>query len=123
MARKWKQPTLFNLPLAKHIVMVKTSDLDVTTNEGGKVLMERMAAVPLDKSILLEFLLGRKKGDPHQSEEHAEWHRLQALMNSRVRGKRWDFFGPGLIPTMVRKSIREKSWIPKGLTIVPNEVK
>lgn len=112
MTRKWKQPTLFTLPLAKHIVLVKTSDIDIASLEGGRILFQRMRVVSLDKSILLDFHVGHKRGDPLISEVHSEWLRLTALLNSRVRGKRFDFFGDSMIAQMFRKSIREKLWMP-----------
>ena len=113
MSRKPKQLLLFPLPLAKHIVVINTSDLDLSTREGIEVCVKRMVEVSLDKSMLLDFLVGRKRGTPHTTEEHAELHRLQALLNSRVRSKRFDFFGDGFIPKLMRTSMREKSWIPK----------
>ena len=88
MPRKVKQLLLFPLPLAKHIVLINTSDLDLTTKAGIEICVKRMFEVPMDKSILLDFLLGRKRGDPHPTEEHAELHRLMALLNSRYHSKR-----------------------------------
>ena len=113
MSRIIKQLPLFDLPLAKHIVVINTSDLDLSTKAGIEVCMKRMVEVSLNKSILLDFLIGRKRGTPHTTEEHAELHRFMALLNSRVRGKRFDFFGDGFIPKLMRNSIREKLWIPK----------
>lgn len=118
--RKVKQLLLFELPIPKHIVVINTSDLDLTAEPGIRICIERMVAVPLDKSILLDFLVGRKRGTPHASEEHAELHRLMALLNSRVRGKRFDFFGPNFAATLMRNSLREKSWIPLFLKERPN---
>ena len=66
-----------------------------------------MFAVPLDHSILLDFLVGRKRGAPHASEAHAELHRVMALLNAQYRSKRFDFQGPGLIPTMFRQALGE----------------
>ena len=111
--KKTKQLPLFPLPLAKHIVVINTGDLDLTTRAGIEVCVKRMVEVPLDKSILLDFLIGRKRGTPHATEEHTELHRLMALLNSRVRGKRFNFFGDGFVPKLMRTSMREKTWIPK----------
>ena len=66
-----------------------------------------MLAVPLDKSILLDYLVGRKRGDPHPSDEHADWHRLMAFMNSRFRSRRFDLLGDGLTARMFRQAVRE----------------
>lgn len=122
MPRKWKQPELFQRPLPKHIVVINTSDLDLSMKAGVETCIKRMVEVPLDKSILLDFLVGRKRGTPHPSEEHAELHRLMALLNSRIRGKRFPFFGDSFAAKLFRNSIRERSWIPKfkqGLDELP----
>lgn len=113
MARRTKQLPLFTLPLPKHIVVIDTSDLDLTTKPGIEICVKRMFEVPLDKSILLDFLIGRKRGDPHPTEEHAELHRMMALLNSRIRGKRFDWLGDSLAARLARNSIRERSWMPK----------
>ena len=112
MARA-KQLLLFPLPLAKHIVVINTSDLDLTTRAGIEICVKRMFEVPMDKSILLDFLVGRKRGDPHPTEEHAELHRMMALLNSRYRSKRFDFLGDSFTARLFRNSIRDKGWMPK----------
>ncbi len=107
------QPTLFPLPLPANVVLVKTADLNLTTESGIEVCVRRMFAVPFDKSMLLDFLVGRKRGDPHASEEHAELHRLMALLNSRFRGKRFNFLGDSFAARLFRESIRTGGWRPK----------
>jgi hypothetical protein len=99
-----RQLELFDRGLPGHIVVVKTSDLDLTTDAGIETCVRRMFAVPLDKSMLLEFLKGYKRGDPHASEEHLELHRMQALLNHRMHSQRFDYLGDGLIPRMFRRS-------------------
>jgi hypothetical protein len=113
MTRRWKQPELFQRPLSKHIVVINTSDLDLSTKAGVEICIKRMFEVPLDKSILLDFLIGRKRGTPHPSEEHAELHRLQALLNHRLHSKRFDYLGDSFAAKLFRNSIRERSWMPK----------
>lgn len=111
--RRVKQLALFPLPLAKHIMVIDTSDLDLSTRAGIEICVKRMFEVPLDKSILLDFLVGRKRGTPHPTEEHAELHRMQALLNSRLHSKRFDFLGDSFAARLFRNSIRERSWMPK----------
>ncbi len=113
MARRMKQLELFKRPLPKHIVVISTSDLDLSTKAGIEICVRRMFEVPLDKSILLDFLVGRKRGTPHATEEHAELHRMMALLNSRIRGKRFPFLGDSLAAQLFRNSIKTRSWMPK----------
>ena len=74
--------------------------------------IQRMLAVPLDKSPLLDYLVGRQRGDEHTSEAHVEMHRLQLLLNSRNRNKRFDFTGTSLVARLLQQSIRTQSWDP-----------
>jgi hypothetical protein len=107
---KVKQPFLPFQPLElvpANVVVVQTDDIDIHTMEGARILIGRMREVPLDKSILLDYLVGRKRGTPHHCEECAEWHRLQSLMNSRYRSKRFDFFGDSFTARMFRNSVRQ----------------
>ena len=113
MKRPIKQIPLFPLPLPKHIVVINTSDLDLATKAGIEICVKRMFEVPMDKSILLDFLVGCKRGTPHPTEEHAELHRMMALLNSRIRGKRFPFLGDSFVAQLFRKSIRDRSWMPK----------
>lgn len=113
MARqKGRKPQQLWLPftaremLPGRVVVVHTHDLDLTTDAGMETCLRRMLAVPLDQSMLLDFLIGRRRGDPHPSEEHAELHRLMALLNSRYRGRRFDFLGEGLTAVLFRQSVR-----------------
>ena len=102
-----KQPALFDLPLPEHVVIVRTDDLDLSSEKGVEVCVRRMLAVPMDKSMLLDFLLGYQRGGDHASEERLELHRLQALLNSQLRHKRFDFAGQGLAATLFRQGIRD----------------
>ena len=111
---KAAQPTLFPLPLPAHIVVINTADLDLTTRAGIDACVLQMLNVPLNKSLLLDFLIGRKRGTPHASEDHAELHRLMALLNSRHRNRRFNFLGDSLAAHLFRNSIRTGSWIPAG---------
>jgi hypothetical protein len=90
-----------------NVVVINTNDIDIHTKEGARTLVERMRAVPLDRSILLDYLVGRQRGTPHHCEECAEFHRLQSLMNSRVRSKRFDFFGDSFTARMFRNAVRQ----------------
>lgn len=112
---KSRQAELFPRGLPAHIVVIKTDDLDLTTEDGVEACVRRMLDVPLDKSILLDFLVGRKRGDPHPSEEHAELHRLQALLNSRFRSKRFDFLGGGMAARLFRQGVRDLPDIMKRI--------
>jgi len=99
-----KQPTLL---VPDHVVIVTTGDLDLSTEQGVETCVRRMMAVPMDKSILLDFLHGYQRGGQHASDEHLELHRLQALFNSQLRHKRFNFFGEGLAATLFRQSVRD----------------
>lgn len=61
----------------------------------------------MDKSILLDFLMGYQRGDPHASDEHLELHRLMALLNSKLRNKRFNFLGEGLAAMLFRQAVRD----------------
>jgi hypothetical protein len=109
MARRLKQlrlPFTAAEMLPGNVVVVSTADLDLTTDAGMETCLRRMLAVPLDQSLLLDFLIGRRRGDPHPSAEHAELHRLMALLNSRYRGRRFDFLGKDLAAVLFRQSVR-----------------
>jgi hypothetical protein len=101
-----------------NVVVIKTDDIDIHTKEGVQEVIMRMRAVPLNKSILLDYLVGRKRGTPHHCEECAELHRLQSLMNSRYRGKRFDFFGDSFTARIFRNSVRQ---MPKFLEEIQNK--
>jgi hypothetical protein len=108
--RKIKQPFLPFTPLElvpANVVVIQTDDIDIHTPEGARELIMRMRAVPLNKSILLDYLVGRKRGTPHHCEECAEFHRLQSLLNSRYRSKRFDFFGDSFTAKLFRESVRQ----------------
>jgi hypothetical protein len=98
------QPALF---MPAHVVIVTTGDLDLSTEQGVEACVRRMLAVPMDKSLLLDFLHGYQRGGDHASEEHLELHRLQALLNSQFRSKRFNFLGEGLAATLFRQAVRD----------------
>jgi len=115
MTKRVRQPFLPFSPselLRANIVVIKTSDLDLTSNVGIRICIERMFAVPLNKSILLDFLLGYQRGSGHASEEQAELHRLQALLNHRLRGQWFDYLGDSFAARLFRESIRSGGWNP-----------
>lgn len=94
------------------VIVVVTSDLDLATDAGCETCLLRMLAVPLDKSILLDFLVGRQRGED-RGEEKMEWARLQALLNSRYRSRRFDYFGDSLTAQLFRESLRTMDdWWP-----------
>lgn len=95
-----------------NIVVIDTADLDLFTETGIEECVRQMLAVPLNKSILLDYLVGYRPGDPHPSEEHAELHRLQSLLNSRYHGQRFDFLGNNLAAHLLRECIRTEGWNP-----------
>lgn len=110
MARKPKQlflPFTALEMVPANVVVIRTDDIDIHTEEGARVLIERMREVPMNQSILLDYLVGRKRGTPHHCEECAEFHRLQSLLNSRVRSKRFDFFGDSFTARLFRNSVRQ----------------
>lgn len=90
--------------LPGNVVVVQTGDLDLAQDAGIEACIRRMLAVPLDKSILLDYLIGRKRGDPHPSENHVELHRLMALLNSRYHSRRFDFMGDSLAARLFRQA-------------------
>lgn len=91
--------------LPGNVVVVQTNDLDLATEAGSETCIRRMLAVPLAKSILLDYLIGRKRGDPHPSETHADLHRLMALLNSRYHSVRFDFLGDSLTVQLFRQAV------------------
>ena len=112
---KAKQLTLFDRGLPAHVCVIDTADLDLLTEAGSEQCVRRMLAVPMGKSILLDFLIGYERGGTHPSEEHIELHRLQLLLNSQFRHQRFNFLGSGLAATLFRKSIRSGLWKPRLL--------
>ncbi len=116
--RQLKLPLPANVFVPGTTVIVKTDDLDLMANEGAEECLRRTLAVPLDKSILLDFLVGRlgKKGERTVGEktqldgltdDQIDWWRLQRLMNSQWRGKRFDWLGDSLTARMARQAIRD----------------
>jgi len=99
-----KQLSLF---VPAHVVIVRTGDLDLSSEQGVETCVRRMFEVPMDKSLLLDFLLGYQRGGEHTSEEHLELHRLQVLLNSQLRHKRFNFLGEGLAATLFRQAVRD----------------
>jgi len=107
------QPQLF---VPAHVVIVATGDLDLSTEQGVEACVRRMFEVNMDKSMLLDFLVGYKRGGDHANEEHLELHRLQALLNSQLRHTRFDFLGEGLAATLFRQAIRDLPDITKKIS-------
>ena len=91
--------------LPGNVIVVQTGHLDLATDAGIEAGIRRMLAVPLDKSMLLDYLIGPKRGDPHPSETHVELHRLMALLNSRYHSKRFDFMGDSLAARLFRQAV------------------
>jgi hypothetical protein len=94
------------------VVVIKTDDLDLSSEAGCEAVLRRMFDVPMEKSILLDYLVGYKRGDMHPSENHVELHRLQSLLNSRYHGRRFNFLGDSLTARLFRESIRTEGWNP-----------
>ena len=111
MPRRFKQPPLFPLPLPETVVVVQTTDLDIATAAGAAAMVDRMLAVPPDRSILLDFLVGYQRGQA-LADEQLEAYRLQMLLNSRYHGRRLNFLGSSLAAQLLRESIRTESWNP-----------
>ncbi len=113
--------------LNANIVIVKTDDLDLRSQAGVDVCVERMFAVPLSKTILLDIFIGRKRGSFKDcpDSEAAMLYRIQTLLNHRHRGKRFDFLGNSLTARMFRESIRTEAWNPfkQADTFIPLEPK
>ncbi len=95
-----------------HITIVETA------NKSIEHIVETMTQVPLDKSILLDFLIGRERGG-ELSEEQAELYRLQSLLNSRYHGERFDWLGDNPLSQMVRGAIVNETWKPKLKISIP----
>ena len=93
-----------------HVVVIDTAGKSV------EEIVSEMVHVPIDKSVLLDFLIGHKRGKINASldEEQIELIRLQRMLNSRFRRRRFDWLGDGLVAKMVRESIRTRSWDPFG---------
>lgn len=89
------------------------TNVTVIDTEGKSVdaIVAEMMAVPLDRSMLLDFLVGRERGDA-LSEDQANLYRLQMLLNSRYHNERFDFLGDSPISQMVRNSIANELWNP-----------
>ena len=51
---------LFEPDLPANVIVVHTDDLDLLKPDDSETLFRRMLDVPLDKSILLDYLIGRK---------------------------------------------------------------
>lgn len=85
----------------------------VIETEGKAIdaIVKEMMAVPLDRSMLLDFLVGRERGDA-LSLDQAELYRLQMLLNSRYHDRRFDWLGDNMISQMVRHSIATETWDP-----------
>ena len=78
------------------MVVVSTADLDLTTAAGAEALVQCMLAVPLTRSILLDFLVGYRRGQT-LPDAQLEFYRLRTRLNSRYHDRRFNFLGDSLI--------------------------
>lgn len=92
--------------IPKNVVVIETQAKTIDQ------IVEEMMHVPLDKHALLDFCIGRERGDAFPTEDHADLYRLQMLLNSEWHGKRFDWLGNDMIVQMVRRSIVEELWKP-----------
>lgn len=111
--RKPRQPRLIPKHLTGEVILIKTGDLDLTTEQGAETCLRRMLAVPMDKTMLLDFLVDYKPGDPHPTEEHTEFHRIQSLLNHHYHGQRFDMMGDSLTAQLFREGLRQ---VPKFIS-------
>ena len=117
-----------------HVVVVRTDDLDLETESGAQTAVERMLAVPMHQTILLDFLRGRRgralertQGRDHQlegltenqieglTENQIEFWRLQRLLNSKYRSRRFDWQGDSLTARLARNAIAALPEILAGI--------
>lgn len=92
-----------------HVVIIETNGKSV------EEIVTEMVHIPMDKSMVLDFTIGHVSGSPIPSgmdEDRIELIRLQRLLNSRVRGKRFNWLGTGLIHQAIRESLSTGSWNP-----------
>ncbi len=97
------------------VVIVECDGADLTDECEVERIVREMLAVPLDKSILLSFLIGydpRSRTKRALSEDEQELYRLQMLLNSRFHGQRFDWLGQGMVSKLIRESIRAEAWNP-----------
>ncbi len=97
------------------VVIVECDSADLTDECEVERIVREMLAVPLDKSILLSFLIGydpRSRNCRPLSDDEQELYRLQMLLNSRYHGQRFDWLGQGMVSKMIRESIRTEAWNP-----------
>lgn len=109
-----------------HVIVVRTDDLDLETEPGAQTAVERMLAVPMHQTILLDFLRGRRgrvvertQGRDHHleglTENQIEFWRLQRLLNSKYRNRRFDWQGDSLTARLVRNAIAALPEILTGI--------
>ena len=109
-----------------HVVVVRTDDLDLDTESGAQTAVERMLAVPMHQTILLDFLRGRRgrsgertQGRDRQLEgltgNQIEFWRLQRLLNSQYRSRRFDWQGDSLTARLARNAIAALPEILDGI--------
>lgn len=109
-------PSLRRELVPAHIAVIETAGKTV------EEIVREMMAVPLDKSILLDYLIGyqyrgkARESNPALSEDQLELFRLQQLLNSRYHNRRFDFLGDGMISQMVRASVAGELWNPHKAT-------
>ncbi len=102
-------PTWHRTMIPAHVVIIETNGKSV------EEIVTEMVHIPMDKSMVLDFTIGHVSGSPIPSgmdEDRIELIRLQRLLNSRVRGKRFNWLGTGLIHQAIRESLSTGSWNP-----------
>lgn len=114
MRRKTRQmtfgevlPSFHRVMVPIHVVVIETIGREIED------IVADMMRVPMDKSMVLDFTLGHVPGsriDLTLSQEQIEMIRLQAMLNRRFRGQRFDFLGDSLVARMVKESLRMESW-------------
>lgn len=109
-----------------HVVVIRTDDLDLDTESGAQTAVERMLALPMHQTILLDFLRGRRgrAGERTQGRDHhlegltenqIEFWRLQRLLNSKYRSQRFDWQGDSLTARLARNAIAALPEILAGI--------
>jgi hypothetical protein len=125
-ARRRREPRFATLSkswaradVPQNVQIVETEGRDLANTATVRSIVEEMMAVPLDKSILLGFLIGYDpKRSPRITEDQADLYRLQMLLNSQQHGRPFDWLGGGMIARMVRRSIATGGWKPKFKEVI-----
>ncbi len=118
--RRFREPRFATLSPARadvpaNVVIVECEGADLSDEATVERIVREMLAVPMDKDMLLSFLIGydgRAKNHRELSEDEQELYRLQMLLNSRYHGQRFNWLGPSMTAQMIRESIRTEAWNP-----------